>query len=31
LTYENLKYTFDKNGITIEIQIHYPPFPWQTQ
>jgi uncharacterized protein (DUF2141 family) len=29
MPFENLKYTFDTNGKTIEIQIHYPPFPWQ--
>jgi hypothetical protein len=27
--FDNLKYTFDQRGKTVEIQMVYPPFPWQ--
>ena len=30
-TYDNLKYTFSKDGNTVEIKMYYPPFPWQNQ
>lgn len=30
-TYDNLKYTFHKDGETVEIKMYYPPFPWQTK
>ena len=31
ITYDNLKYTFNKDGNTVEIKMYYPPFPWQNQ
>jgi hypothetical protein len=30
-TFDNLKYTFNKDGTTVEIKMYYPPFPWQNQ
>jgi hypothetical protein len=27
--FDNLKYSFDQRGKTVEIQMYYPPFPWQ--
>lgn len=30
-SFNNIKYTFDENGKTVEIKIMYPPFPWENE
>jgi hypothetical protein len=30
-SFNDIKYSFDENGKTVEIKIMYPPFPWQNE
>lgn len=30
-TPDNLKYTFDENGQTVEVKMYYAPFPWENK